>query len=81
MPVSGALTQEQDVGSHGRHEDTPAGWPAGQHGPVTPRGEAEQLDKFLAGLSRQKGWRRVAAAAVLLVMLAAIVAGLTRLIR
>jgi len=83
MPL--ALGQEQAVGGRGRHDDPSAGWPVGQSNPVTPQGEAEQLDKFMFGLSRQKGWRRVAAwvaaAAALLAVLALIVAEIIRLVR
>jgi hypothetical protein len=73
------------MGGHRRRDDPSAGWPVGQHSPITPRGEAEQLDRFLFGLSRQHGWRgvaaRVMAAAALLAMVALIVAGIAYCVR
>ena len=72
------------MGGHEDREDPLAGWPGGRHSSITPRGEAEQADKFLAGLSRQQGWRkvaaRVAAAAALIIILGGIVVGVVRLI-
>ncbi len=72
------------MGGQRRHDDSSAGWPVGQHSPNTPRGEAEQFDKFLFGLSRQKGWRRVAAwvasAIALLAILALIVVEIIHII-
>jgi hypothetical protein len=53
------------------------GWPAGKFDPLTPAGEAEQIDKLLSGLARQKGGRRLAAkiaAAAVLLLIAAFVA-------
>ena len=71
-------------GRNGRGDPT-AGWPSGRHSPITPQGRAEQADKFLSGLARQRGWRRVAAragaAVALLVILALIAVSIASAIR
>jgi hypothetical protein len=52
---------------------------------ITPQGEYEQLGKLLSGLSRQKGWRGVAArlvaAVALLIIVAVIALGVIQLFR
>jgi hypothetical protein len=54
----------------------------GVSGPVTPAGELRQIGRFAAGLSRQQGWRlvaaRLAAFAVLLGILLFILAEFVR---
>ncbi len=49
-------------------------------GPVTPMGELEQFRNFTSGLARQAGWRRnaarIGAAAILLLIVACVVAGI-----
>jgi predicted pyridoxine 5'-phosphate oxidase superfamily flavin-nucleotide-binding protein len=55
----------------------PGGLPTGRCDPITPAGEADQLDKLLAGLPQQRGWRRTAArllAGAVLLALAALIA-------
>jgi hypothetical protein len=37
------------------------GMPVSQHDPLTPAGEHEQIGKMIGSLSRQRGWRLVAA--------------------
>ena len=48
--------------------------------PVTPMGELEQFRNFTSGLARQTGWRRnaarIGAAAILLLIVACVVAGI-----
>ena len=64
---------------HPASHDPLAGLPTGQHDPVTPQGESEQMDKLMAGLGRQRGWRggmaRLIAALALLFVIGALVAG------
>lgn len=69
-----------------RSSSDPAdGWPSSPHSSITPQGEFEQIDKFLAGLSRQRGWRkgmaRAGAAIVLILILGGIVFGVAHLFR
>jgi hypothetical protein len=56
-----------------------------RHDPGTPAGAAEQLDRFLARLSRLRGGRRmiaqVAALLVLLLILLALAGGAIRMFR
>jgi hypothetical protein len=60
--------------------DPHAGWPTGEHSPITPAGEYEQLGKLISGLARQQGWRlvtaRIAAVLILLIIAAVLTAGL-----
>jgi hypothetical protein len=52
-------------------------WPGRKFDPLTPAGEAEQVDRILSGLARQSGWRRRAAkiaAAAALLLIAALIA-------
>jgi len=48
--------------------------------PVTPMGELEQFRKFTSGLARQTGWRRnaarIGAVVILLLIVAAVIAGI-----
>jgi hypothetical protein len=41
--------------------DPLGGMPVGQYDPLTPAGEHEQIGKMIDSLSRQRGWRLVAA--------------------
>ena len=41
--------------------DPLAGMPVGEYDPLTPAGEHEQVGKMIDSLSRQRGWRLVAA--------------------
>jgi hypothetical protein len=41
--------------------DPLGGMPVGQYDPLTPAGEHEQIGKMINSLSRQRGWRLVAA--------------------
>jgi len=41
--------------------DPLGGMPVGQYNPLTPAGQYEQIGKMISGLSRQRGWRLVAA--------------------
>jgi hypothetical protein len=54
--------------SAGRHRDRSrggsdplGGMPVGRYSPLTPAGEHEQIGKMIGSLSRQRGWRLVAA--------------------
>ncbi len=54
--------------SAGRNHDRSRGgsdplgsMPVGQYDPLTPAGEHEQIGKMINSLSRQRGWRLVAA--------------------
>jgi hypothetical protein len=52
--------------------DPLGGMPVGHYNPLTPAGEHEQIGKMIDSLSRQRGWRlvaaRCAAALILLVI-------------
>ena len=58
----------------------PAAAPGRVPGPITPMGELEQFRNFTSGLVRQAGWRRnaarIGAAAILLLIVACVVAGI-----
>lgn len=78
-PDNGAMPKRRPAPARPGHpafHDPLAGLPTGQHSPFTPQGEAEQADKFMAGLRRQRGWRggmaRLFAAAALLAIIAVI---------
>jgi hypothetical protein len=76
--------------SRARPDDEPSrsgsAWSAtGRYDPATPAGSAEQFDRFLAGLARLRGGRRVvaqlAALAVLLLILMVLAGATIRLLR
>lgn len=63
--------------------DPRAGMPVGRYDPLTPAGEYEQIGKMIDSLSRQRGWRlvaaRIAAGLILLVIVGFLVFTVVRL--